>query len=274
VPSAHYVHPEFGYLCPTPRLRRELRVAIVSILLGTVIGAGLVAFGRDHNTDVVFTMTHVGTSSDEPMSASVADAMAVGVEIGANRTDLTAVEANTTDGKRTDPRKTETLKTETSKTDASKTGTSKADASKTACEDSTWTYLDGSCIPGKPRRVKVRAATDRPAIAAAPLGRSAAAPLDAAAPPPAAAAALEAAPAQASEASPAATPSATPPAATSQPAVAAHKKPQRTARSHRRNDSEGSARDDSRGRGYVVYDYGRGAYGEPVIQATPWGWLR
>jgi hypothetical protein len=246
-------------------LRRELRVAIVSILLGTVIGVGLVAFGRDHNTDITFTMTHVGTSGDEPTSAPVADPMAVGPDSGAIKTDLASVDADTTDGKRTDQRKTETSNTDVSKanvskTDTSKTGKPKADASTTACGDSIWAYLDGSCIPGKPRRVKVRAATDRPAIAAAPLGRSTAAPLDdVAAPPPAAATAPEGVPAQASEGSPAAAPSATPPAATSQPAarsqpaVTAHKKPQRAAHSHHRNDNERSARDDSRGRRYVVY---------------------
>jgi hypothetical protein len=32
MPSAHYVHPEFGYFCLGPGLRRVLRVAVVSIL--------------------------------------------------------------------------------------------------------------------------------------------------------------------------------------------------------------------------------------------------
>ena len=265
MPSARYVHPEFGYLCPTPRLRRDLRVAVISILLGTVIGASIVTLksGRDHNTDVTYTMTHLGTSGVEATSAPAADVLPVGAESGAIKTDVLAVDADKTDGKRTDPRKN----------DPPKADAAKADASKAACEDSTWTYLDGSCIPGKPRRVKVRAATDRPAIATAPLGRTAAAPLDVVAPPPAAATAPEAAPLQVSVASPAAAaPSATPPAATPPPAAAAPKKPQRTARSHRRNDGEGPARDDVRSRGYVVYDYGHGGYGEPV-RGGPFGWV-
>lgn len=257
MPSARYVHPEFGYLCPTPRLRRDVRVAVVCILLGTVIGASFVTLksGRDHNTDVTYAVTHLGTSGVEATSAPAADVMAVGAESGAIKTEGTAIDADKTDGKRTDPRKSDV-----SKSDASKTDASNADASKAACEDSTWTYLDGSCIPGKPRRVKVRAATDRPAIAAAPLGRTAAAPLDVVAP------------LQVSAASPAAASSATPPAATSPPAAAAPKKPQRTARSHRRNDGEGPARDDLRSRGYVVYEYGRGGYGEPV-RGGPFGWV-
>jgi hypothetical protein len=30
--SDRYVHPEFGFLSPTPRLRRELRMAFFSVL--------------------------------------------------------------------------------------------------------------------------------------------------------------------------------------------------------------------------------------------------
>ena len=35
----HYAHPEFGYLCPAPRLRRELGVAFFGALFGAAIGA-------------------------------------------------------------------------------------------------------------------------------------------------------------------------------------------------------------------------------------------
>jgi hypothetical protein len=42
VPPAYDVHPEFGYFCPAPRARRELRVVVVSILFGMVIGAAIV----------------------------------------------------------------------------------------------------------------------------------------------------------------------------------------------------------------------------------------
>ena len=40
--SDRYVHPEFGLLSPTPRLRRELRMAFFSVLVGIVIGAAAV----------------------------------------------------------------------------------------------------------------------------------------------------------------------------------------------------------------------------------------
>jgi hypothetical protein len=44
----YYVHPEFGYFCPSPRTRRELRIAVVSILFGMVIGAAVVTVGASH----------------------------------------------------------------------------------------------------------------------------------------------------------------------------------------------------------------------------------
>ena len=53
MPPAYHVHPEFGYFCPTPRRRRELRVAIVSILFGAIIGASIATLrvGHDRNPD-------------------------------------------------------------------------------------------------------------------------------------------------------------------------------------------------------------------------------
>ena len=35
----YYVHPEFGFFCLAPAARRELRIAVASILFGMVIGA-------------------------------------------------------------------------------------------------------------------------------------------------------------------------------------------------------------------------------------------
>jgi hypothetical protein len=45
---AYQIHPDFGYFCPSPGLRRELRVAIVSILFGMVSGAAIVTVGAGH----------------------------------------------------------------------------------------------------------------------------------------------------------------------------------------------------------------------------------
>jgi hypothetical protein len=56
--SAHYLHPEFGYFCPGRGLRREWRVAVVSILFGMIIGASVVRLpaGNDRNGDNASTI--------------------------------------------------------------------------------------------------------------------------------------------------------------------------------------------------------------------------
>ena len=65
MPAAHYLHPEFGYFCRGPGLRRELRVAVVSILLGIIIGASVVKLraGDDRNAANVSTSAHLEPSS-------------------------------------------------------------------------------------------------------------------------------------------------------------------------------------------------------------------
>ena len=42
MPSARYVHPEFGYFCPTPRFRRKLGVALGCMIVGAIGVAVLV----------------------------------------------------------------------------------------------------------------------------------------------------------------------------------------------------------------------------------------
>jgi hypothetical protein len=59
--SAHYLHPEFGYFCPGRGLRREWRVAVVSILFGMIIGASVVRLpaGNDRNGDNASTIARL-----------------------------------------------------------------------------------------------------------------------------------------------------------------------------------------------------------------------
>jgi hypothetical protein len=38
-PSAPDFHPEFGFLCPSPRRRRSVRLAVASVITGMAIGA-------------------------------------------------------------------------------------------------------------------------------------------------------------------------------------------------------------------------------------------
>jgi hypothetical protein len=62
--SDRYVHPEFGLLSPTPRLRRELRMAFFSVLFGIVIGAAAVITLSGNNTADNARVPHgVGSAS-------------------------------------------------------------------------------------------------------------------------------------------------------------------------------------------------------------------
>jgi hypothetical protein len=74
--SAYHVHPEFGYFCPTPYRRRELRVAIVSILFGAIIGGSIATLraGHDRNPDGVSTAAHVDVLNSEKVLVAAAEA--------------------------------------------------------------------------------------------------------------------------------------------------------------------------------------------------------
>jgi hypothetical protein len=76
MPSGYHVHPEFGYFCPTPHRRRELRVAIVSILFGAIIGGGIATLraGHDRNPDSASTAAHVDVSNSEKVLVAAAEA--------------------------------------------------------------------------------------------------------------------------------------------------------------------------------------------------------
>jgi hypothetical protein len=75
MPSAYPVHPDFGYLCPTP-YRRELRVAIVSILFGAIIGSSIATLraGHDRNPDGASTAAHADVSNSERVLVAAAEA--------------------------------------------------------------------------------------------------------------------------------------------------------------------------------------------------------
>jgi hypothetical protein len=74
VPLAYDVHPEFGYFCLGPRLRRELRVALVSILLGIVIGAAIatVRSGKAGETGAASSNEHLKSSGPSTMPLGIA----------------------------------------------------------------------------------------------------------------------------------------------------------------------------------------------------------
>jgi hypothetical protein len=71
VPPPYDIHPEFGYFCPTPRARRELRVAVISILAGMVIGGAIMAIhaGQAAETEAVSGTAQLKSSAPDPLPA-------------------------------------------------------------------------------------------------------------------------------------------------------------------------------------------------------------
>jgi hypothetical protein len=71
VPLAYDVHPDFGYFCAGPRVRRDLRVALVSMLFGIAIGAAIVTIraAQASETD--------GVSSNARLKSSGTDTWAL-----------------------------------------------------------------------------------------------------------------------------------------------------------------------------------------------------
>jgi hypothetical protein len=150
----HYVHPEFGFLFPTPRLRRELRMAFFSVLFGIGIGAAAVlALSRNNNADD-------GPVSRGVSSASVISEQAAEAVLGDNNPQAASI-AN-------EVNKADTSKPDGSTTDAN-SESNKTDA-QTTCGDN-----NSACrnLPpaGKPRGKEMPAANDALAIGRAPIGR-------------------------------------------------------------------------------------------------------
>jgi len=240
VPPANYVHPEFGYLCPTSRPRRDFRVAVVAIVLGGIIGAMVVTLRANHDRDAETERIRI-----DAVKADAAE--------------------HVTDGAKSGGAKSDSAKSDSAKSDSAKTGGAKADAAKPPCEDAD---LDGNCATSKPRRAKVRAATDSPAIGAAPLGRTVSTGVATSAP------TATNAPAAPQSSPPSAAPSnATASPAASQPSAAVTKKAQKVARSQSRTSNDRSVRDErANGRGYAGYANAPGGYHQGANQGF-FGWF-
>jgi hypothetical protein len=134
---ASRAHPEFGYLCPSRSFRRVLRALLAVTAFGTAAGAFALGGGHDLRDDRA------------ALTASVDAAPSGAAAMPAAEPTLASATAA-----RSRP----------------------SDRDKAACEGKTWTYLDGKCVAGRARRPQTAAATDRPPIAAIPLGRSAPSP--------------------------------------------------------------------------------------------------
>jgi hypothetical protein len=241
MPAAHYVHPEFGWLCPTPRLRRRLRVVFACMILAWIGGA-------------VLRAVDAPPSANSPSPNSSSAMTAEGREESAGKSP-DAGQAATTG-----------LATRPSLPAVAQTG-----AVENACEQGsslhrTWAYLDGKCVAGKarkPRAIRV----DRPPLAAIAIGRIAAP--ERVSEPAAFAPSVPTAPRPNPPKSAAAAPAEM--AASTEPPrpAAASKKPRKTAHSQQRRREPGGTEavgwrevrtDDWAARGYGERDYGRGGY--------------
>jgi hypothetical protein len=144
----HYTHPEFGWLSPTPRLRRELRTALLSMLFGIGIGAASVIelniYKNVHNEP-----TSLGVGSGEPPGAVAGFITSQAARI-----------------------ENEPNKDYASMPDGSKTDTNSKNRKinlTTTCKGNNSSCPDVSTVAGK---MQIPAANDALAIGRVPLGHS------------------------------------------------------------------------------------------------------
>jgi hypothetical protein len=136
---SQYVHPEFGFFCPSPGLRRWLRLALAAVAVGG-IGVGVMATGRDSDAD------------SAAAAVAAADARAAAeTSLPVSFAPIAAVA----------PR-------------SSAAAGAQVAADKPSCLGDA-ASADGKCALEKPRKPRmVRVPGNRPAIASIPLGRTAA----------------------------------------------------------------------------------------------------
>ena len=144
--SDHYVHPDFGLLSPTPRLRRELRMVFFSVLFGTAIGAAALFALRGSETASGARVSGVSAASSEQATEA-----ALGNEV----------------------------KEHTSKSDGPKAQVNSENDkpnSTTTCEGANPSCGTTPPHAGRPRVMRKPAANEAVAIGRAPLGRAVAPP--------------------------------------------------------------------------------------------------
>jgi hypothetical protein len=241
------LHPEFGLFSPTRRLRRELRIAGISLLCGGIAGAlcvsGVRAVRHSERAAMEIAEAPQAAASHESETGPSAAARAASPDAG---------------------------------TAAPPQGSAEVPASSSS-ETSAPAVAPGSAIAPKARMVRIRKAVDSPPIARLPIGRSEA---PAAAPPPA----DPALPRQAAAAVPAGNDAAAAPEKPAARSAASEevanlsppKKKQKTVRAaSRRNDIESDSfwhderQDDWRSRAAAVND-GRSTAGRAYAREGSW----
>jgi hypothetical protein len=140
MPAAQDLHPDFGLLCPTKRLRRKMRIAVGCVLLALVAGAVLRA-----------SLSPPRTLTSALVEPEAADAV--------------------TDSGQTPA----TLLAAPSLTEVAKPGAGNTDCERDNAARRTWAYFEGRCGADRARK-PLRTATDRPPLAGVALGRTPAPP--------------------------------------------------------------------------------------------------
>jgi hypothetical protein len=167
---AHRFHPEFGYFCPSPSLRRKLRIALACIVIGVLAGAsGALVLKAAHDPEPGRLMV---VRTDEPaVSAEAAPAAGEAVVTPSVVTPAVIRPSMVTSApERERPRPPEV--------------NGQAACEQDAPASQTWAYLDGKCVSGRPRKARAARppASGSAATAAPPAAAVAATEQPAAAP--------------------------------------------------------------------------------------------
>ena len=151
--SDRYVHPEFGLLSPTPRLRRELRMAFFSVLFGIGIGAAtVIALSGNKTADDarVSGVSSVSVKSEQPTEAVLGYNRQREAEIDNEVMDRTSKSDGTKDQANSENRKTDAT---------------------TTCEGNNLSCGNIPPRASRSRAMRIPAASGALAIGRAPLGR-------------------------------------------------------------------------------------------------------
>lgn len=134
--SREYLHPEFGWLCPSTGLRRKARLVLAPLAVLAILGALALSGGRAPQSEGALLVARGEEPLSEPAQAKADSAPP-------------AIATMTAD----QPRPFERF--------------------RIACEGDPWSYIDGSCKQGKARRRPGTLAANRNAsVSRLPLGRS------------------------------------------------------------------------------------------------------
>jgi len=164
--SDHYFHPEFGWLAPTSRFRRELRVGFFSMLFGMSVGAiavGALSIGsRDAGTNSVSPVAIRGVVAPSIITgASPNGSGNKGREAASTNIDQTRTNKEVSTS---DPIKPVTTSTHL--------GTSSRENAKAACDGNKSGCLEDARRASGQGGMRSPAENNGPAIARVPLGRA------------------------------------------------------------------------------------------------------